>query len=741
MNEEKDEGVEVKLSRDLGLFDITMIGIGAMIGAGIFVLTGSAVGVAGPAAILAFCFNGVIALLTGMAYAELGSAYPEAGGGYLWAKDGLSRSTGFLSGWMSWVAHMIACSLYAVAFAHYVGWLLGTYNILPFGQDSYLFTRSIAIVVIIFFIGINYIGAETTGKTEGIITLLKIAILGFFVGAGIWAMAGDPTVGAKFFDDFLPRGGSGILLAMGLTFIAFEGYEIIAQSGEEVKNPKKNIPRAIFISIGVVVIIYVLVMIVALGIVGWEVLGEGGVKAMVIAATSLMGPIGFMIMIAGGLLSTTSALNATIYSSSRVSFAMGRDGSLSSSLGRVHGTRKTPYNAIIVSGVIIGIMAMLPTIEIIAGSANVMFLLLFIIANMSLITLRKKRPDLDRGFKVPLFPFIPLIAIFANISLAIYILNFPGNVGQIAWYITGGWIIFGLALYYPKAKKEIEEIEGIKPLVLIPKVSKEKYHVLLPIADTQDTRLVEFSALVSKVEDANMTLLNIIEIPRTLPIDAVGFREVNDKIKTMEHLKKVCKKESVKARAKVTISHTIAETIIDEVKDENINLLVLGWRGYRTRGRMMGTNIDYIAQNAPCDVVVFRTKGFERLKKILVLSGVEWHVSYATGYAILLAKKYGAEITILSVISHESKLKEAKKYSAKLEALCQTHDVPFTTKVIKTKALVSGVVDEAKKCDLLVMGASAQWRLKKYVFGYIQDRIARKVDCPALMLRKVRRRN
>jgi amino acid transporter len=260
-------GVEVELKRDLGLFDITMIGIGAMIGAGIFVLLGSAAGVAGPAAILAIIFNGCVTAITALAYAELGSAFPEAGGGYIWAKEGLPPPSGFLSGWMSWVATITACSLYAVGFGSFIAFIFTPeVSGISLGIDKFILSKVFAVVILLFFIFVNFWGAKTMGKTEGTITIAKIVVLGTFSLFGIIRMVQEPSLAGKFISDFMPFGFEGVILAMGLTFVAFEGYEIIAQSGEEVKNPKKNIPRAIFLSIGVVVIIYVLVFIVAFSV-------------------------------------------------------------------------------------------------------------------------------------------------------------------------------------------------------------------------------------------------------------------------------------------------------------------------------------------------------------------------------------------------------------------------------------------------------------------------------------------
>jgi amino acid transporter len=231
-----------------------MIGIAAMIGGAIFVLVGPAMNEAGPALMVVFVINGVIAFFTALIYAELGSVLPEAGGGYQWIREGLPRPNAFISGWMAWFAHMIAGSLYAVGFGSFLGHFLTIIGLVQFpGID-----KLIAVLAIVLFTYINVKGISETGKIGNAVTFSQLAIIGVLIIAGLVATFFVEHDWAVNFEDFLPKGAMGLVLAMALTFIAFEGYEIIVQTGEEVKNPKKNIPRAIFLSLAVVVCIYVL---------------------------------------------------------------------------------------------------------------------------------------------------------------------------------------------------------------------------------------------------------------------------------------------------------------------------------------------------------------------------------------------------------------------------------------------------------------------------------------------------
>src|SRR5918999_1046512 len=328
---------EHHLVRTLGLADVVMIGIAGMIGGAIFVLVGPAIGLAGSAVIIAFIINGIITLFTAMGYAELGSAMPEAGGGYLWVREGLPRPNAFISGWMAWFAHIVAV-----------------------------------------------------------------------IGAGFLTMHNNSDWYSNIASNFVPIGIAGIVAAMGLTFIAFEGYEIIVQTGEEVKNPKKNIPRAIFISLTLVVLLYCLVAFVSIsaispndtkGIPVWNFIGQNGDLGISKAAEIFL-PYGSFVILAGGIVSSLAALNATTYSSARVAFAMGRHYNLPYQLSNIHHKFKTPYIATIISGILMAVLGYAILLDQIALAAGVIFLLLFTQVNIAVITIRRIHGDrLQYGFK------------------------------------------------------------------------------------------------------------------------------------------------------------------------------------------------------------------------------------------------------------------------------------------------------------------------------------------------------
>jgi basic amino acid/polyamine antiporter, APA family len=200
-----------------------MIGIAGMIGGSIFVLTGPAIGLAGSSVILAFVLNAIITLFTAMGYAELGSAMPEASGGYLWVREGLRRPNAFISGWMAWLAHIIAGSLYAVGFGFFLVSLLQMTNILPFESLFGIIPlyKLTAVAVLVAFTIINK-GASETGRVGTIITVVQLVAIVSIITAGLWAMSSYPNDWQSNFSDFIPMSLAVLVAAMGLTFIAFE---------------------------------------------------------------------------------------------------------------------------------------------------------------------------------------------------------------------------------------------------------------------------------------------------------------------------------------------------------------------------------------------------------------------------------------------------------------------------------------------------------------------------------------
>lgn len=740
---------KVELSRDMSLFDITMIGVGAMIGAGIFVLTGIAAGEAGPALILSFALNGVITVFTAMVYAELGSAIPEAGGGYLWVKEGLPGPNAFLSGWMSWFAHAVAGSLYALGFGGYMGLFFSEVGV-SLGIEPAMMSKGFAVLIIVLFVLINFRGASETGTVGNIVTVLKIIVLLIFIASGLLTILDHPVYMDKF-DDFAPHGFVGVLGAMGLTFIAFEGYEIIVQAGEEVVNPRRNIPKAIFLSLAIVVPIYIAVAFVSLGapetawIEGYpptyEWLARHEEVGIAEAARQFM-PLGTLLILIGGLLSTMSALNATTYSSTRVSFAMGRDKGLPDAFAQVHPKTRTPYKALLFTGVLITFMALAIPIEDVAAAADIMFLLLFLQVNIAIITIREKfGQKLSYGYLTPFFPIVPIIGIVTKFFLAIFLFN----VSPIAWIFALIWMVVGLGIFYVYARPRQNgdsRSRIISQTALITGPEQAPFHILVPIAHPASLSALVPPAIAAARKNGGMiTLLHVITVAEQTPLSA--GRQFIERSQPLTDKALAMIPDDVSAEVVIRLAHRSAQAIIDTAREIRADLVIMGWHGgSKDPHKVIGRNIDQIYDNLNCNVLTIRPSQYGKAQKVLVPLYDINQLGYAVQVAATLTPDPSTQLDVLHVFSPEmapdTETEIKRKFNVGINTLVN-HPPEGTGKItfqpVTADDAVQTIVDTAADYDYVVIGATRDSWLKQRFFGSKPARIAQNSVTPVVLIR------
>jgi len=464
--------------------------------------------------------------------------------------------------------------------------------------------KLIAVVSIAVFTYINIKGTSETGKTGVVITIIQLGLIFILITAGLWVMSGQPNWHTNF-SDFMPKGITGVVAAMGLTFIAFEGYEVIVQTGEEAKNPKRNIPRAIFISLTAVVVLYCLIAFVSIGAIfpegiqSWKYIGQAG-ELGIMKAAELLVPYGAFIVLGGGLISTLAALNATTFSSARVAFAMGRNYNMPYQLSAIHKRNKTPYVAILISGIIMAIMAYGLPLGLIATAAGVIFLLLFTQVNMAVITIRRIYGDkLDYGFKTPFFPVIPIIGIFLKLGLAVYLLV----TQPLSWAITVVWVVIGFFVYRMYTFRK--EIDHYAPIVTSEgDLERKDYRILIPYTPEDPDRLLKYAIRVAKESIGEINILRVITVPKQTPLSAgTGYAETARK--SFEPLDKLIDKENILNHYLVRISHDASEAILATVEEQKIDLLITDFEMFRNSKKFQTI--------LTCDVLAILSEGNEEL--------------------------------------------------------------------------------------------------------------------------------
>ena len=619
--------ITTELSRDLSLFHVTMFGVGMMIGAGVFLGIGNSIGIAGPGGvILTFTLNGLLAIFTAMAYAELSSAIPKAGGAYNFTRIAFGRGSSFVAGWMEWFASSAAGSVYALTFAiytfHYLQ-QLGLAEWLPLSE--YYAQKIAAVIIAVVFIYINYRGASETGKTGAFFTLAQTILLGIIGIIGITVVISEPGRLSNF-EPFLPNGWSKILTTMGFTYVAFEGFEVIAQAGDETIEPRKNIPKAMLYSILIVVTTYILLSFAAIigvkaGSPGidsapWQWIGSFKEKGFGMAVTQLM-PFGSLIVTLAVIFASTSALNATVYSATRVSYALGRDNMLPGFFAKLSEQKKTPYFALILTSVIIiSVAVFLPTMDV-ASSASIMFLLLFFTVNFSVLKIRRHMADeLVYGFLMPFFPLIPIIAIVLQAFLAVWLIH----MSWIAWIAAPAWIISGIMIYRFYSKKHaVTTHDEIVILEEEQAPRSKKYRIMVPVANPDNAlQLVRNTFKLSGAKDAQVELLHMVTIPEQVPLSDAEKYILTGKEAITEAMLYLVPRFPITST--IRYCRNAARGIVMAAREKRIELIIMGWHGpdsYR-KSFIFGSTLDPVVENAPCNVIVFKDCICDSYKNVLV---------------------------------------------------------------------------------------------------------------------------
>jgi APA family basic amino acid/polyamine antiporter len=411
----------MELRRTLGFFDATAIGIGAIIGAGIFVVLGVAIGYAGPAVIVSMVIAGTVALFSALSFAELSSAIPKEGGTYQFAYEMIHPSVGFASGCLWLMAQTVAGTAISLGLASYLA---------PY--IPMLSLQEIAVSAALVLTILNLVGLKYSALVNNTLVLIKIGILCVFLVTGFF------QINSQNYAQFAPHGFFGILQGAGFIFFAYLGFGRIAALGEEVKNPRRTLPLSILVALVICASLYVLTGFVATGILSYTKLANSGSPiaeaARATGNSALTTAVSF-----GAVVATVSVLLTNLLGLSRVSFAIARNGQLPDSLARVHSRFGTPYVSILFTGALMTGLTLVLNLPQSAAITSFSMLTTHLFLHTSAIRLRKKIPNL-KTFKAPIYPLIPCLGL-ASCLVLMFSLPF------ISWVVTIAVALFSLCYY------------------------------------------------------------------------------------------------------------------------------------------------------------------------------------------------------------------------------------------------------------------------------------------------------
>jgi APA family basic amino acid/polyamine antiporter len=574
--------------------------------------------------LLTFALNSLLALFTAMSYAELSSAIPRAGGAYNFARIGFGQGTSFMAGWMEWFASSVAGSMYAVTFGIYTVRYLEGLGLLSWLAVPTLLVKPVAVLIALFFLYINYRGASETGKVGAIMTAGQTLFLLFIGGVGIVVAFRDPSRLANL-HPFLPHGWRPLFVTMGFTYVAFEGFEVIAQAGDEAMEPKKNLPRAMLYSVYVVGLTYLVVAFAAIvaveagspGVEGepWQWIASFRERGFGEAVARLI-PAGNFLLTLAVIFASTSALNATVYSATRASYALGRDRMLPEPFSRISKRRKTPWFALMATGVIVLLVAtLLPTLHV-ASSASMMFLFLFFLVNLCVIRIRLNMGDeLQYGYLTPFFPLVPLLAISVQVVLAAEL----RGMSLIAWIVAPAWIAGGFVVYRLYARgRALPSDSDVRVLEEEQAPEGGGYRIMVPIANPANAlSIIWHTHRLASVRPSRIKLLHMVPVPDQVFLPDAERYLTEGREGIVEAMLYLIQRFPITTT--IRYCRNVARGIVAAVREKRVDLLIMGWHGGANDRRFkLGSTLDPVVSRVPCNVVILKDCGSHPFASVLV---------------------------------------------------------------------------------------------------------------------------
>jgi len=719
LDHQPQNNIETELSRDLGLTSALAIGVGTMIAAGIFTLSGLAIRNVGSAAIVSFLLAAVVATFTALTYCEFVSIYPRTGEGYLYARKTFSPPLAYFVGWALFLGYASSCAFYIASLSSYFN---------EFIWHSPLEELS-GILILIGLTLLNIKGTKESGKFQVVITAAKVVLLIWFIFGGLSFVNLDEVMD-RFSTDIVKIGSTAALV-----FITFFGFSAIAASAGEVKDPVKTIPRAIFISMGLVTILYTLVVIVVL----FAGLTEYTEASMGEAAKKFLGYEGGYVIIAGAIFSMISASNASIMAGSRIILSMSKLGHMPKEIGFINARTRTPIIAVLLVGGAILIFALLLPLEDLSYFANTVLLLALILVNAALIVHRRKFPDIERPFKVPLVPLLPLLGILANLYLIAQIFQHP-----LPLFLALGALALGVLgfIAWKGAQSEVEALPGLASHIAHSQgkgtLDKSRFRILVPIANPYNVEnLMQLAISIAKARNGEIWLLRVVIVPEQLPPTSFDEEVIEKESPLLRKARKIADKEGITTYALIRVGHSIARAILETASDRYCDLIILGWKGFSTnKEKILGTVTDDVVNLARTDIMLAKIVESKPINRILLPTAGGEHAQCAEKYALAMLEDSKGTLTVCQVASpgmDETRSKENLK--AAEERLSSADGVTIESKLIQSDSISKGIGNESKNYDAVMVGAAGKSIYPQIMLGNIPEEIARNTNRTVIVVK------
>ena len=724
-----------KLERKLTLLSVVAISIGGMLGSGIFVLPGIAAAKTGPSIWLAYLLAAVCILPAALSKSELASALPASGGSYVYIERAFGPLMGTISGLGLWISLLLKSSFALVGFGAYL---------LVFTDIPLIYTKFIAVSFLALIMILNIFGAKKVGKVQLIIVIISLLSLGSLLFLGL------PLINPENLSPFLTEGSYGLMSSIAFVYISYAGVTKIAAIAGEVKNPSKNIPRGMILSLLTMAVVYVTIAYTLVGNISIGSLSTD-IKPIYTLSTLFGNPIFSSIIAVVGVITLVSMANSGVLAASRFPFAMALDSLLPKDLGKLHSKYLTPIRTIIITCLIMALVILFLDVEKIAKLASAFMMLMFVLVNLSVIILRETAVQwYAPKYKSPLYPFVQLFGVLSGLILLFYLgmmpiiaILFISIIGCIIYYTYGVnasrtgvlkryghmpalYLLFGEKSNYTPSK----ELEDKEELLQID-IDKDA-GVIVPLLgnEVSPETLIELGASLNSKE--KIQTLNITEVPDQTSLEA--FRVKRPKTKSLERMvKTLSNRMNLTINFESIATHKLSDTMQALSEVTNIDWLVFGWNGRAYNGIFFNNPIGWIVNNINSNFALFKCNGVMRFNKVLLAIRPNSRDSVKLIETThKLCAYYNAEFTLLHVVAKDTSSEIVE--SIKANANKQLEGTRGNILIVPSENPIETVSELTAEHDLLVLGTPRKDTWASMLFGTGKDEFAVNSTCSVLRL-------
>ena len=719
-----------KLQRTLSLPGAIAVSVGGML-SGIFVLPGLAVGITGSSVWLAFLVAALCILPAVLSKSELATAMPKSGGTYVYIERAFGPLFGTIAGIGLWLSLLLKSAFSLVGLSFYLYVLIEV-------DESY--TKYIALLALLFILLLNVFGVKKVEKTQLVIVTISVLSLITIVFFGF------NSFDSKLMEPVFSEGGSGFIAGVAFLYISYAGVTKIAAVAGEIKNPEKNLPRTMIISLLLITTVYVLVALVLVGNVDQSVLSTD-IKPIHTLFQTIGGDYFGYFAAAVGVITLMSMANSGVLASSRFPFAMAKDKMMPGFLGLVNSKFMTPVAAILTTSLLIGLAIVYLDVIKIAKLASAFKVLMFIFNELSVIVLRETNAQWYKpSFRSPLYPYVQLFGIVSGIVLLAFLGIMP--IVSVFGVFALGFIIF---LIYGRNSDRSGVISNYGILSFLFKGSSsskssssnkaDNYEemtdadaeIVVPLLgdETSTEMLVEIAASIN--DKSKLNTVNLIEIPNQTFLEAIDIDSPISESKKRRVLA-LKKTKQIDVSYESLTTHDVANSINNITGQSACKWLVMEWDGRESSGIFVGNPIGWLLRNVNSSLALFKDNGIRSFSKVLIAIRPGRRNKRFIDVADKICRHFGASLTLLNIVSEtdsNQKIKRTEKSSSELISETKSKSV---VKIIKSNNPVEAISEESASYDLLILGTPEKDNWISVLFGAGEDRFVKKAACSVLRL-------